>query len=120
MLKRAFIVSWLLLVAATAGAQVPAPQALVEAKTIFLTLDRESEMKDLDEIAKELGKWGRFQLVDSPEKAPSSCALRSDRESAPSGWSPNLRKSRRPWATHSCSPRNRASWTSVTFVLTWG
>jgi hypothetical protein len=59
----------LILLAIASQAQAPVPQALMEAQNVFLTLDRESEMRDLDEIAKELGKWGRFRLVDAPEKS---------------------------------------------------
>lgn len=48
---------------------MPTPQALLDARTVFLTLDRESKSQDLDAVAKELQKWGRLALVNAPEKA---------------------------------------------------
>lgn len=61
--------SWVLIACATAIGQAPVSQALLSARTAFLTLDRESKPKDLDAIARELQKWGHFTLVDAPEKA---------------------------------------------------
>lgn len=47
-------------------AQAPIPKALMEAKTAYLVNDGAAQDM-MDDLAKELTKWGRFTLVDSAE-----------------------------------------------------
>jgi hypothetical protein len=48
--------------------KMPLPAQLVQAKTIYI--DNRSGLADIgDRCYDELRKWGRFQVVDSPQKA---------------------------------------------------
>jgi hypothetical protein len=51
-----------------AFAQAPVPKALREAKTVYLINDGASESM-FDGLAKDLQKWGRWELVDDASRA---------------------------------------------------
>jgi hypothetical protein len=48
--------------------QAPIPEALLKAKRAYI-VNEAGDLKRFDSLADELRKWGRFELVDSPEKA---------------------------------------------------
>jgi hypothetical protein len=49
-------------------AQAPVPGAIKIARTVYLE-NQASDLKAQDELAKQLGLWGRLEVVDSREKA---------------------------------------------------
>lgn len=56
------------------SAQAPIPQTLREAKTVYLINDGASQGM-MDDVAKELIKWGRFDLVDNEAAADITITL---------------------------------------------
>jgi hypothetical protein len=54
--------------ASALSAQAPVPEALLRAKRAYM-VNEAGDMKRFDSLADELRKWGRFELVDSDQKA---------------------------------------------------
>jgi hypothetical protein len=72
-------------------AQVPIPKALMEAKTAYL-VDNGARPGMMENLAKELTKWGRFTLVDSVEA--SDVTIRFGGFVAFKGWEMTVTNSR--------------------------
>lgn len=56
------------------AAQAPMPKALVDAKTAFLVNDGAGQ-GTYDDLANELRKWGRFELVNDPAASDITITL---------------------------------------------
>lgn len=62
------VLGTLLMSSLPAFAQAPVPKALREAKTVYLINEGASESM-FDGLAKDLQKWGRWELVDDASRA---------------------------------------------------
>jgi hypothetical protein len=72
-------------------AQAPIPKALAEAKTVYIVNGGASQGL-VDDVAKELTKWGRFELVDSEAASDITITLRGLK--AFKGWPMTVTNSR--------------------------